>query len=171
MTAVPSSGSLALFSVLCKKSASVDAFFFFRSVFVVSLYSNCVFEFNTESQNLSSNTSLFFFSMKLFFFFFNELFSFVKENKKACLLTEQTNPASVNLLQFTSIRSRTFIFALQRSEFRCKLSSSVWDAAPLRHTHFLQPRLRRISLDFHNSHSVRSVLHTGLGPEPLFIKG
>lgn len=70
---VPSSGSLALFSVLCKKSASVDAFSFFGGgrgvVFVVSLYSNCVFEFNTESQNLSSNTSLFFFSMKLFFFF------------------------------------------------------------------------------------------------------
>lgn len=89
--------------------------YFFCRFFVVSLYSNCAFEFNTESQNLSSNTSLFF-STKPFFFLIC-CFLLWRRIKKAFLLTEQTNLASVNLLhtflfvfECSRIQSHAFIF-------------------------------------------------------------
>lgn len=136
---------------LLSSARNLPQWFIFFVIFVVSLYSNCVFEFNTESQNLSSNTSLFFFHETFFFFFPMCCFLLWRRIKRPFLLTEQMSLVSVNQLHIclfvfgcSVILSHAFIFEHQRSEICCKRSRSC--SAP---PHSLPATLRGlISSDF-----------------------
>lgn len=159
---VPSSGSLALFCPLQEICLSGSIFYFiFWAIFVVSLYSNCVFEFNTESQNLSSNTSLFF----PWNFFFKCAVFFCEGELKGLSSNWTDEPslcksAHICLFVFecSRIQSHSFIFEHQRSEICCKLSSFFREAAVLHHTYFLRRFCDKFHLISHLVQSVRFIL-------------
>lgn len=105
---VPSGSSLSLF---CSRNWPQSRHLF--RPFVVLLYSNCLFEFNTEFQDLSSNISLCF-SMKLFFM----KCLWKRKNKKVFLLTEWTWNICWNYT-YDCLRlwRKTFALTDQRSQF------------------------------------------------------